>query len=669
MIYCKRSSIRHWMAVSTTLPCLLFLVLSVSACGARYGVFRYDPSKRFLEERQNVLTAKRPSFASLQLLRLHFLDQEYVKDSQAVIIELEKRFRKSHEADLALVIAELSFLQARKYEDDNDRLSAIAWYLMVLDFMSEFRKAKPNIYLHSIASPAWRPSANIYNSAVSRIVVLWQEDNLPWTEPLKVSTPTATYTVRVRTEGEALLDPHYFQSLEPAYEFKTKGLTNRYSLPGFGAPLIGLRRNEQGKQGYDKRRPRPLIVSPVTGLIFLEPAAPDSRDISGILQFYDPLQQTTVVLDGETLPLEVDLSTSFGMFLSKMHPGSEDFGRLKRPDLYMDKLGIVMLEPYNPQKIPVLMVHGLYSSPGTYIQMFNDLNGNQTIRENYQFWFFSYPTGLPIIYSSYRLRKELKELLQELDPADANPQIKKMVVIGHSMGGILSKTLVSSSGDTLYDRLFNRPPEQLDLSDDERELVDGVLFFDAQPRIKRAVFIAAPHRGSEVARTFVGKIGRHLISLPGKLVKSRVDILERNEDALKVKTREFLGETPTSVHQLSPDSLMLNTLTDLPIAPGLPFHSIIGIQDSEQGPGSSDGIVPYESSHLEGSSSEKLVPEWHGCLEHPLTIAEVTRILLLHVKESGQIQEEAKAKPFSLPLRAGLANQVDPEDAEANTEQ
>ena len=69
-----------------------------------------------------------------------------------------------------------------------------------------------------------------------------------------------------------------------------------------------------------------------------------------------------------------------------------------------------MVEPYDPNKIPVLMVHGLWSSPMTWMEMFNDLLAYPDIRSNYQFWFYLYPTGEPFWYSANQLRSDLIEV-------------------------------------------------------------------------------------------------------------------------------------------------------------------------------------------------------------------------------------------------------------------
>lgn len=648
MSYGKGSLLRGHRVAVLLLVYLLLVVPLFSGCGVKFRVKRLDPATRFREFRVSALTDNRPHQKTEQLLRLLFLDEQYQNDPEGVLGKLAEKFKISPSAALALAISELAYIEGRKWEKRNTSLAA-AYYVMSAVHTMKYHFAEPDVYFHSVFSPYLRFAADLYNSSVSRFVVLWQLEGRPWTEPWELNVLGIAFSVSVLSSGESLWDPDYFDQLEPAYELKAKGLKNEYYLPGVGAPLIGVRKNEPGKEEFESRRPRPIIAMPVTAVLRMNSKGAGDIDVDRdlVLHFFDPLRQTTLELEKFTLPLEADLSTTFGMFLSNTRPGSEDFSRLKRPDLFMDKIGITMLDPYDPDKIPVLMIHGLYSSPATFIQMFNDLTGAKKIRENYQFWFFEYPTGLPISYSSYRLRQELDAIRSELDPKGNNPNMNNMVVVGHSMGGVLSRSLIQSSGSQLWDTIFSKPIEELDLTEKDRELVSSIIFFEGRPYIGRAVFIAAPFRGSEVARTFIGKMGKRLISLPGVLTQDRSEILERNKDALKIKTGDFLQAAPTSVDQLSPDSPILLALADLPVAKNIPYHTIIGIRKNEEGPGSSDGLVAYESSHLDGAASEKLVPEWHSCLEHPLTIAEVARILLVHLEESRQ------AMLFPEPVRVG----------------
>jgi hypothetical protein len=194
--------------------------------------------------------------------------------------------------------------------------------------------------------------------------------------------------------------------------------------------------------------------------------------------------------------------------------------------------------------------------------------------------------------------------------------------------------MVVESSKNVWNAFFTVPVEKLDLTEDERAYVKEIGEFEALPFVKRAVLIAAPLRGSSVAqRSIVTKLTRWLISVPAALVSRRQSMLTKNRAFLNpsLANDEFITVARTSVDNLRPDSQVLKAFIDTPIAAGVTCNTIIGVEDATTGPGSSDGVVEYESSHVEGAESEALVHSGHVCLEHPDTIAEVRRILLHHL--------------------------------------
>ena len=90
---------------------------------------------------------------------------------------------------------------------------------------------------------------------------------------------------------------------------------------------------------------------------------------------------------------------------------------------------------------------------------------------------------------------------------------------------------------------------------------------------------------------------------------------------------------PSSVDNLSRDNPLLMTLQNLPLAAGVPYHSIIG----QNAPGpveeGSDGVVPYVSAHLDGAASELVVHADHSAQDTPDTIGEIRRILMIHLAQ------------------------------------
>lgn len=183
-----------------------------------------------------------------------------------------------------------------------------------------------------------------------------------------------------------------------------------------------------------------------------------------------------------------------------------------------------MLRPYTAGRTPIVFVHGTASSPARWAQMANEIVGDPELAQKFQCWFFIYNTGDPIPYSALRLREALDEVVKDVDPEDKNSALRRMVVIGHSQGGLLAKMLVVNSGDKLWDNISKVPFDQAKLRPETRDLVRRTLFIEPLPFVRRVVFIATPHRGSFLANNWLGSIAKRLIRLPGNLLSIGADL-------------------------------------------------------------------------------------------------------------------------------------------------
>jgi hypothetical protein len=260
--------------------------------------------------------------------------------------------------------------------------------------------------------------------------------------------------------------------------------------------------------------------------------------------------------------------------------------------------------------------------------MINVLQADPAIRDRYDFWAFSYDTGNPIVYSSMILRDTLTNAVKLLDPERKDPGLQQMVVIGHSQGGLLTKMMVVNTGSQLYDAVFKKPIDRLQISDETRDIVRRAMFVAALPFVKQVIFISTPHRGSYLAaREFVTSLLRRLVSLPARLVKGTAELLA-NREALTVT----LGgnRLPTAVDNMSPNHPFIKTLSIIPIDPGVEAHSIIAVKGTGPVETGEDGVVKYESAHIDGVKSELVVRWEHSVQGQPEAILEVRRILLEH---------------------------------------
>ena len=469
------------------------------------------------------------------------------------------------------------------------------------------------------ADSAWRkldknPSDTValrdYNFAVSRIIETLEDAKLePWKAPIKVGSRTLSW------KRQPELNPALFE-LIPTDQLKIRGtfVTDREIKTGLGAPLVAKQIAEQ----LDDYAPTPHFYYSVTAVARFE----GSRCV---IALEDPLENETVTVGDHNFPLAADYTAPLAMMLVEMKPKKLGFPRLLHPAKFADTTRIARLEPFDPNKTVVLLVHGLMDSPATWFPLLNHLRADQDIRENYQFWFFSYPTGYPYSYSAAILRNEL-DAAEEL-----YPMRKKMVVVGHSMGGCITRILVTDSGNKVWDAMFTVPPEQMAVAPEHKHILTESTIFEHRPEIGRVIFISSPHRGSDLASNWVGRIGSSLVQVPKKLLSvGREEARYRKHAA----GDQHLDRFPDSVDMLAPNNDFVIALNKIPIAPGIPYHTIAGDRGRGDSPNSSDGVVPYWSSHLNNAVSEKIVPTHHSAHHHPEAIVEVHRILALHAGKS-----------------------------------
>lgn len=474
--------------------------------------------------------------------------------------------------------------------------------------------------------PVFRWACDLYNRSLAKVVIYGAErkflrESDPRLPLLSGELRLLPGPVELRWEGST------FDAFVVSYNYEVVGLRGLIRTYGLGVPSIAVRSSVDDPSAKEDLFLPPVKQTYATTVIFrfpgsiLERAAGATTTRSASVEIYDPLRTESIQIEGRSVPLEADLTTPLAYGL-EINPKKDGLKGMLDPGAEAIAHGLFMLQPYHKDKIPVLFVHGLMSSPVTWVQLFNDVLHDPVLRERYQFWFFGYPSGNPILYSASNLRVSLLQIQQTYDPEGTNPAFQNMVICSHSMGGLVSKLMVLSSGDRLWSMVFDTPIEETELSADERALLTRTVFFETLPFIKRVVFMAVPHRGSDLATGFVGKLGMKLTSLPERVSTTLSSLrarMSRRSEAADENSATGIG------------NLAQTEILTWPFPDYLQIHSVIGNLDAAETPGGADGIVPYESSHLEGVASEKIVKWGHNVHEHPLAILELRRILHLHL--------------------------------------
>src|SRR5208337_584720 len=311
-------------------------------------------------------------------------------------------------------------------------------------------------------------------------------------------------------------------------------------------------------------------------------------------------------------------------------------------EIRFEPRGLSLLRPYAPGKVPVVLVNGLWGSPRQWCRMVKDLEADPFVSERFQFLTFGYSTGDPIPYSAHMLRRAIGDLRDRLDPDRSNPAWNRMVLIGHSMGGLLCKMMIQDSGSKLWDLMTGSPVENLAGPAKARELLYGSMVFKPMAEVRRVIFITTPHRGSPLVWGPIRDVGTRLMRPPTPLKQVRTSILASNGPA--AFTRTFREGLATSIDELAWEHPLLLAIDGLPINPNVKRHSIIAEQRyGTVRPGGGDGQVPYASAHHPGAVSELIVHAGHYCLEDSRVIDEVARILKEHATPRPYARERTDA--------------------------
>ena len=427
-----------------------------------------------------------------------------------------------------------------------------------------------------------------------------------------------------------------YEDIVPSADVILSNIEERYTVPGLGVPMVGVV-PAQNVEKVGKRRV-PVKDAGTVNIMTVLLEFPKGKEMKPVLRFISRTENETVRVGRLGYQLAADFSSAIEVYWNLTKLKKSRLLGLLRPQELRDVTGLSCMEPYAEDKIPVVLTHGLMSSAETFSNLVNRLLSDPEIRKHYQFWYYNYPTGIAWTFTARDLRDSLRTLRHKLDANHSNPNWRRLVVVGHSMGGLITHynqclepwMILRNSKDeevdfTPYlDRKYLNSPAPTPAAESLRRT-----FFFRPLEANLVVYMATPHRGAPMAMNRIVSWLVSAVRLPERLVTETLSILTLQEGTV-LTNPEKIHRWFTSVDQLSPESWSIVGLHGLPVRQ-VKTHSIIGNWRGRELQRSSDGVVPYWSSHIPWGG-ETVVESDHSVQDAEETAEVMKRLLKENLK-------------------------------------
>ena len=600
----------------------------LAGCPAPIGADRVTTRQAYAQVEASALRSGKPGPDTVAILHRYDLDRLGAERPDEAVRQLHQKAVATGERDLLFALAEMSYVagdQIRRSvkpwdpRDPRDYYLGSAVYAWLFLF-GEGKDPSPTAF-----DRRFRGACDLYNYSLGLALVEGRNTN--GIVRLQGSRrPLPVGEIQVEVSGGTLVPQlEEFDEILLADQFRVRGLSVRNREPGIGTPLICVR-----------------AIDPQFGLRQTTPATAFLRGPASLgaiasgksvcsLELYHPIfDNTSVAIGNVQVPLEMDVTAFRAYTLTQSRIWKlGSLGFLAPAERIPSQL--ILNQPYEAGRIPVVFVHGTFSSPVTWAEMVNSLTADPVLRKRYQVWSFVYGSSKPLVQSVADLREALITKVEELDPEGTNNALRQMLVIGHSQGGLLTKSTAVDAGDKLWTVFSTNRIESLSISESDRDKLKRYLFLEPLPFVKRVVFIATPHRGSYLAGSFARRLASKVVSFPGEMIHRGNDMLKLASGSESGKF--FHGRIPTSLDGMSPKNPGLLAMAEIPVVPAIKAHSIIAVQGEGDYHKGKDGLVAYQSAHVDYVESEYIVRSYHSCLNQPAAIEEVRRIMHLHLQE------------------------------------
>lgn len=377
----------------------------------------------------------------------------------------------------------------------------------------------------------------------------------------------------------------------------------RYATHGFGVALVASSRRCADKP-VCKLLPPEAVTRPAVAWV------ESGEDGAATLVIDDPVAHPAVTVGGRERTVSVDMTAPYATLISTTQLAQQAVWTLLGGRAIGLRQGVYLLDDYDPNKIPIVMLHGLGASPLIWTRLTARIQGTPELHARYQVWHVLYPTDAPVLLSRFRVNGFLDSAWSLLDGGEHDVARQRMVLVGHSMGGTIARLLASQSDDVVWNAVFLVPANELRGAPADIAVVERLFHFTAYPGVDTAFFLAAPHHGSPVSDAFVGRLALHVVKPRSDELEALARLVKNNPTRVRPETManyKLFGLS--SISTLRMDQPVSRAASTLIPVPGVRYYTIAGNLAGEDIPG--DGVVPVQSAYLPGAVSTNTVSSGH----------------------------------------------------------
>ena len=374
----------------------------------------------------------RPTERTVETLKRYDLEREYRRDVNEALLRIEKFAQQRAEPELVYALAELSWIEGKRLERWR-KPQAIDRYLDAAAYAYDFLFGDDPVLAQGRkpADPRFRQAMELYNAG-ARPPDPRGDDRGARSSPENGQVISFKFHGGERKLQFVLQDSPWraratsTSSCWPPTS-RSAGLNPDSSPVRAGRAADRRPRDEADKKGqrepgerfYPAEMAFPLTAFLVPSSRLRDPQVDQSEARVCTLELIDPVRHQTVGAGPDELPLEIDLTTPLAYMWSHTDLDRYRWSGLLRPEQNLERANLLLIRPYEPGKIPVVMVHGLISSPLAWIPMLNELLRDPEIQQRYQFMLYMYPTGVPIPIAAASLRDSLRQARADVRPRRA----------------------------------------------------------------------------------------------------------------------------------------------------------------------------------------------------------------------------------------------------------